>query len=116
MRTEARFPGVDSGAGFYESFYIKAARPSGGQAVWIRHTVHKRPDEPATASLWLTVFDREAPGPRATKLTVPAADLSAPSGTYIKIADATLEPGRVKGSIDAGALSASWDLTFTDNA
>ena len=42
MRTEARFPGVPSGAGHYESFYVKAARPGGGRGVWIRHTVHKR--------------------------------------------------------------------------
>ena len=43
MRSEARFPGVDRRAGHYESFYIKATRPGGGRAVWIRHTVHKRP-------------------------------------------------------------------------
>ena len=30
-------------AGHYESFYIKACRPGGGQGIWIRHTVHKRP-------------------------------------------------------------------------
>ena len=29
MRTEARFPGLDRGAGHYESFYIKATRPAG---------------------------------------------------------------------------------------
>ena len=43
MRTEARFPGLDRGAGHYESFYMKATRPGGGRAIWIRHTVHKRP-------------------------------------------------------------------------
>ena len=45
MRTEARFPGIGPGSGHYESFYIKATRPGGGRAIWIRHTVHKRPGE-----------------------------------------------------------------------
>jgi hypothetical protein len=116
MRTEARFPGVDRGAGFYESFYIKAVRPGGGQAVWIRHTVYKRPDEEATSSLWLTLFDAEAEGPVAVKVTAPASELSAPPGAYIKVNSATLEPGRAQGSIEADGLSASWDLTFNDHA
>jgi len=114
VRTEARFPGVDAGAGHYESFYIKAARPEGGRAVWIRHTVHKRPDEEPAASIWLTLFDREGPGPRAVKATFPASELSAPAGTYIKVADASLNPGRATGSISAPALEASWDLGFDD--
>jgi len=114
VRTKARFPGVDPGAGHYESFYIKAARPGGGQAVWLRHTVHQRPGEEPSASLWLTVFDDEAPGPKAVKATYTASDLSVPSGTYIKIADTTLEPGGAAGSLQAPAMEASWNLSFTD--
>ncbi len=114
MRTKARFPAVDRGAGHYESFYIKAAHPGGGAAVWIRHTVHKQPGEEPSASLWLTVFDADAPGPRAVKATFPASELSAPTGSYIKIDGATLEPGRASGSISVPALQASWDLTFAD--
>jgi hypothetical protein len=114
VRTEARFPGVEPGAGHYESFYIKAAHPSGGRAVWIRHTVHQSPGAPPTASLWLTVFDAEAPGPKAVKATFGADELSAPTGAFIKIADATLEPGLARGSVSAPALEASWDLTFAD--
>jgi len=44
VRSAPRFAGVDRGAGHYESYFIKAARPGGGQGIWIRHTVHKRPD------------------------------------------------------------------------
>ncbi len=80
MRTEARFPGLGSGAGHYESFYIKATRPGGGRAVWIRHTVHKRPDAELTGSIWFTLFDAEAPGPRATKVTVGADRVVGPAG------------------------------------
>jgi hypothetical protein len=97
VRTEARFPGVARGAGHYESFYVKATHPGGGRGVWIRHTVHKRPDAEPTASIWFTLFDAEAPGPRATKLTVPEAELSVPPGAYIQVADAVLEPDRARG-------------------
>ena len=112
MRTEARFPEAGPGDGHYESFYIKATRPGGGRALWIRHTVHQRPDEPRTASLWFTSFDAEQPSPRATKLTVPAEELSVPTGAYIKVADALLEPGRARGAIETDAMTASWDLEF----
>ena len=114
MRTEARFPGVPSGAGHYESFYVKAARPGGGRGVWIRHTVHKPPREEPSASLWLTVFDAEAEGPRAVKATFGASELSVPGGGYIAIDGASFGPGYATGSISAPALDASWDLKFSD--
>ena len=98
MRTEARFPGVSAGAGHYESFYIKATRPGGGQGIWIRHTVHKRPDAEPNASLWFTLFDADAAGPRATKATLPGSELSVPASAYIRIGESVLEPGRAKGS------------------
>lgn len=112
MRTKARFPGLDSGAGHYESFFVKATRPGGGQGIWIRHTVHKRPGGELSGSLWFTLFDADAPGPRATKLTVGASEVSAPPGVYIEIADALLEPGAARGAIDSPELAVSWDLSF----
>jgi hypothetical protein len=114
MRTEARFPEVGEWAGHYESFYIKTARPGGGLGLWLRHTVHKRPGAEPTGSVWLTLFDADAPGPVATKVTVPSERLSAPPGAYIEVADARLEPGRATGRIATEALEASWDLTFTE--
>jgi hypothetical protein len=116
MRTAARFPGVSRGAGHYESFYVKATRPGGGQAVWIRHTVHKRPDAQPTASVWFTLFDADRDGPRATKVTVPAGQLAAPEGTYIEVGGARLEPGRARGKLQSEALSASWDLSYESPA
>jgi len=114
VRTRARFGDVEPGAGHYESFYIKAADPSGGRALWLRHTVHQRPGDEPNASLWLTLFDAGSAGPKAVKATYPISELSAPTGAYIKVADATLEPGRATGALSAPALEASWDLTFTD--
>jgi hypothetical protein len=116
LRTEARFPAVPAKAGHYESFYIKAAQPGGGKAIWIRHTIHKRPGAEPNGSLWLTYFDAEAQGPRATKETFPLSELSAPEGAYVSVGGALLEPGHARGSAGSDALAASWDLIFADSS
>lgn len=116
MDQGARFPQVAAKAGHYESFYVKACRPGGGQGIWIRHTVHKRPGAEPNASIWLAFFDREAEGPRATKVTVPATELSAPIGSWIRVDKAEIGPGRASGAVATEALAASWDLTFSGDA
>jgi hypothetical protein len=116
MDQGARFPQVAAKAGHYESFYIKACRPGGGQGIWIRHTVHKRPGAEPNASIWFVFFDREAGGPRATKVTVPAGELSAPSGVWIKVDGAEIGPGRAVGAVDTDAVKASWELAFAGDA
>ena len=114
MRSEARFPGVGTKAGHYESFYLKACHPDGGLGAWIRHTVHKRPRAEPTASLWFTLFDADADGPVAAKATYPATELSAGDGAYIRIDGAVLEPGRARGAIDVDGAEVSWELEFSD--
>jgi hypothetical protein len=116
MEEGARFPKVAARAGHYESFYVKACEPGGGRGIWIRHTVHKRPGAEPNASIWFTFFDREAAGPRATKVTVPAGELSAPPGSWIRVGDAELAPGAAEGSVDTDAVSAAWSLTFSTEA
>jgi len=116
VRTEAQFQNVSERAGHYESFYLKANRPGGGAGAWIRYTVHKRPGEEPTASLWFTYFDGAEDGPRAAKATVGAGELGVPEGGFIKIADSVLEPGRAAGRIEAPDVTASWDLRFDDGA
>jgi hypothetical protein len=113
MDEGARFPRVAAKAGHYESFYIKACQPGGGRGVWIRHTVHKRPGAEPNASIWFVLFDRDADGPRATKVTVPASELSAPAGSWIRVGEAEVGPGFARGS---AADLASWDLTFSGDA
>ncbi len=112
----ARFPEVAAKAGHYESFYLKASRPGGGRAVWIRHTVHKHPGAAPNASIWFVLFDRDRREPRATKVTVSAAELWAPAGSWIRVSGAELGPGRAKGSVSTDALTASWDLAFSGDA
>jgi hypothetical protein len=116
MEERARFPEVGARAGHYESFYIKACEPGGGRGIWIRHTVYKRPGAEPNGSIWFCFFDRSAEGPRATKVTVPASQLEAPAGDWIRVADAEIGPGRAEGSVDTEALSAAWSLTFSGDA
>jgi hypothetical protein len=116
MEERARFPDVGAKAGHYESFYVKSCEPGGGRGIWIRHTVHKRPGAEPKGSIWFVLFDRSAPGPRATKVTVPASELSAPRGSWIRVADAEIAPGRAEGSVDTEAIAAAWSLTFSGDA
>jgi hypothetical protein len=104
VEERARFREVAAKAGHYESFYVKACRPDGGLGIWIRHTVHKRPGEEPTGSIWFTLFDRDAPAPRATKVTVAASELSVPAGGWIRVAGAEIGPGRAEGSVGDGAV------------
>jgi hypothetical protein len=122
VEERARFAGLAAKTGHYESFYVKACRP-GGQGIWIRHTVHKRPGAEPTGSIWFTLFDREAPAPRATKLTVPASRVAVPAGSWLRVGEAEIGPGRAEGSFVAEAPAAggasaaaptraTWSLRF----
>jgi hypothetical protein len=116
MDEGARFPRVAAKAGHYESFYLKACQPGGGRGIWIRHTVHKRPGAAPSASIWFALFDRQADGPRATKVTVPAGELSAPKGSWIEVDGARIGPGRASGAVHTDAVEASWELSFAGDA
>jgi hypothetical protein len=114
QRTDAVFPGVASGRGHYESFYLRASDPSGPLGVWIRHTIHKPPGGAVTGSVWFVLF--EADGPQASKLTVGAEQVSVPDGGYVRIGESSITPGRVVGSAPSEQLSPSWDLSFEDGS
>jgi hypothetical protein len=105
-RTLARFPAVRQAAGHYESFYLKAARPAGGQAVWIRYTVWKAPRAVPVGSLWCTVFDTSLPRPLAWKASFP--EPAAPPGEYLRVGGGRLTAESAEGP--------SWRLTFTGAA
>jgi hypothetical protein len=112
LRTRARFPEVARGAGHYESFYLKACDPSQRLGVWIRYTVHKRSGAEPKGSLWFTLFDGGADGPRASKVTLPPAELGAGTDHYVHIGESRFEPGRVVGEARSDRCDASWELEF----
>jgi hypothetical protein len=105
--TAARFTGLASRAGHYESFYLKLCHPSEPLGAWIRYTVHKRPGEQPNGSLWFTLFDG-ASGPRAVKETRPGP--TAEGGDWIRVGESRLGPERTEGSASAGGRDASWEL------
>jgi hypothetical protein len=112
VRSEARFPSVPRSSGHYESFYLKAAAPEGGRALWIRHTVHKRPEAAPTCSVWFVLFERD--GPRATKATFGPDSLDSGAGRYLRVEASEIGPGFARGGISTDALTARWDLSFSD--
>jgi hypothetical protein len=116
VRTEARFPSIPADAGHYESFYLKAAAPAGGRAVWIRHTVHKRPGAAATGGVWLTVFDAGWERPRALKQQVGAEGISVPAGAYLRVGESEIAPARLDGELAVDGVEAGWSLRFRDHA
>jgi hypothetical protein len=104
--TAARFPWVPPGAGHYESFYLKLCDPRGGAGAWIRYTVHKRPGGEPKGSLWFTLFDAEASGPLARKVTLPGPRAS--GGEWIAVGEAAIRPGFAAGELEGAA----WELRF----
>ena len=105
--TAARFTGLPSKAGQYESFYLKLCHPTEPLGAWIRYTVHKRPGAAPTGSLWFTLF--EADGPRAAKLTVP--EPSSGGGDWLRVGEARIGGDGASGSIGGDV---SWQLAFED--
>ena len=102
--TEARFPAVPAAQGHYESFYLKACHPDRALGVWIRYTVHKRPGAQPSGSLWFTLFDGSADGPRAHKATLPGP--MAGDGHWIRVGEASMGDGAANGELEG----ISWDL------
>jgi hypothetical protein len=110
---EARFPDVPESAGHYESFYVRAARPEGGLGFWIRYTVHKRPGAAPRGSVWFTLFDSSAGGPRASKVTLP--DPRSGPGGEIRVGESHLRPGEAVGAAPSDRCDASWELRFSSS-
>src|SRR4051794_31537997 len=108
--TRARFPAVDRGSGHYESFYLKACHPDGGQGVWIRYTVHKRPGAEPLGSVWFTLFDTEQGVPYAVKETLPGP--SAGGADWLRVGEASIRAGRAAGGASGEGRAASWELDF----
>lgn len=111
---EPRWPAVTAKRGHYESWYLKAAEPGGSRAVWIRYTVHKRPNRAPQGSLWLTLFDHAAGRPFAVKQTA-ALSAAKNSGEQLITVDGlgSFSPVRADGAIQGAGRSASWQLDIS---
>jgi hypothetical protein len=108
MQAEPIFPAARTGAGMYESFYLRAVSREEPLGIWIRHTVHKRPGAAPRGSVWCTVFDARRGEPFMYKLT--SERLEVPAGGWIAVGgEAEIGPGRAEGSCGA----ARWSLRFS---
>ncbi|MEJ7789991.1 MAG: hypothetical protein WKF29_08930 [Thermoleophilaceae bacterium] len=103
---------MESGAGHYESLYLKACHPSEPIGLWVRYTVHKRPDAAPTGSLWFTLFG--ADGPRAVKQTFDRVHV--PADAYIAMGESVFSPVGVRGSAEGEGRRASWELSLEGSA
>ncbi len=108
--TAARFPEVPAARGHYESWYLKACDPARPRGLWIRYTVHKRPDADPNGSLWFAFFDRANGAPRASKVTLPAP--RAGHDGWIEVGESRLGEGRAVGAAPSERLDASWEIDF----
>jgi len=90
MPTSAIFTRAPARAGMYESFYLRAVSPEEPLGAWIRLTVHKRPGQRPSGSVWCTVFDSRKGRPFMHKLT--GEKPAVPAGGWIQIDGAHLGP------------------------
>src|SRR3712207_1514714 len=97
VRSAARYPDVAERAGHYESFYLKACHPEEPRALWIRHTVFKRPGEAPVGSLWCTLFDAAWDRPAAFKETLGPDALGVRDDEYLHVGATRLAPGIAEG-------------------
>lgn len=105
-----RFSALGSADGGYESYYLKAAHPTEPKAVWIRHTVHKRPNADPAGSLWCTVFDRDVGPPVAIKQTL--AEPRGGGDELLRIGNARFGRGEASAHVEVDGREAGWDLRF----
>jgi hypothetical protein len=110
---EARFPDVARSAGLYESYYIRAVQPGGGLGFWVRYTVHKRPGEDPTGSVWFTLFDASMGRPAASKVTLPGPRPA--GGDGVDVGESRLRLGEAVGSARTDRCDAAWELRFSSS-
>lgn len=109
----------DSRDGFYESFFQRANHPSRPLAFWIRYTLFSPRGRPADAigELWAIYFDGETGAHVAVKREVPFARCSFdPSQFAVRVDDAVLDAGRLRGAAMSGVHHIAWDLAYRGDA
>jgi hypothetical protein len=110
----ARWRAGDAG-GHYESWFQRANDASGRRAFWIRYTIFAprgRP-EAAVGELWAIAFDRERQRIAAVKQVRPiGACAFAPDRLDVRIGEAMLDDGSLRGSAATEQHTIAWDLGY----
>jgi len=102
-------------AGFYESYFQRANHPTRPLGFWIRYTAFSPIHHPeqARGELWAIYFDGETHAIVATKTSVPLAHCQfSPSGLGVRIGDAVLADGELRGAASSPSHTLEWALTY----
>lgn len=99
-----------SGAGHYESYFLRANHPQRALAFWIRYTFFspKGSAGDAVGEVWAVVFDGERDRIHARRDSFPMRDCAIGSGLALLIGSSTLCEQRLAGS--AGDIA--WTLDY----
>src|SRR6478609_5915090 len=107
----ARWPGVGHGRRHYESYFLRAVHPTEPRGVWLRYTVTTSPSGDPEGQLWFTLFDRNAPRPRAVR--VDAGGGSTGGDALIRLGRSSFGAADITGEARTPDLSAGWSLRAT---
>jgi hypothetical protein len=108
---ELRFPDVPAAGALYESVYTVLTDPVAPRSLWIRTTVRKRRDEPATGAVWFSWFhDGTVQAGKVADLPVSALD------GMIAVGGTKQGPVGSRGLVALPTLEASWEVEFTPDA
>src|SRR5689334_8284444 len=117
LREQANWARFRAGqtAGHYESFFQRANHPSRPLAFWIRYTLfcpRSQPDQ-AVGELWAIVFNSETGRHTVVKQQHPISECRFASDRFdVKIGEAQLEPGGLRGAAASVAHAIEWDLAL----
>jgi len=114
---QCRFTHHDNG--HYESYFLRANHPSRPLAFWIRYTIFApRGDAGGNiGELWVIAFDGENDRIQAAKAEYPLAQCQFDNaGLNVRIGSATLEPGKLQGSVQQGSNHIQWQLSYQPGA
>lgn len=100
--------------GHYESFFQRANHPTEPLAFWIRYTLFSPAGHPerAIGELWAVFFERGT-AHVVVKEELPLAGCRfARDGLDVRVGDARLEPGVLRGEASSGGRRIGWDLRY----
>ena len=104
-------------AGHYESYFQRANHPAQARAFWIRYTIFSPAGQPqdAIGELWAVVFDGGSGRHVVAKTEVPIAQCAFSNDRFaVRIADAELAFGALKGRAGSAANGVAWNLHYSD--
>ena len=101
--------------GFYESFYQRANHPTQPLAFWTRYTIFSAKNKPeeSIGELWGVFFNGMTGEHVAIKKEWPLSHCTFDTTKFfVKVGEAILQEGSLKGELSADKKRLGWNLTF----